>query len=74
MSKHGKRPCGCHVSMIGHMPMSITYCAVHEAAPLLLAAGKRALAEYDERTWTDPASETGPAHDLRVAVNQAEAK
>ncbi len=27
-----KRPCGCHISHIGHQPEQIVYCPLHAAA------------------------------------------
>lgn len=38
--KTGKRPCGCHIEHIGHMPERIAFCAMHEAASDTLEALK----------------------------------
>lgn len=40
--KTGKKPCGCHIERIGHMPAVIVFCPMHEAAEERLeAAGFR---------------------------------
>ena len=39
--------------------------------PELLAALRVCLAEYTKRTWTDPASPTGPAAMIRAAIRTA---
>lgn len=41
--RSGKKPCGCHISRIGHLPASIVYCRMHEQAESLLRRSRSAL-------------------------------
>lgn len=41
--KTGKKACGCHISSIGHMPASVSFCLMHEQAEGLLRRARAAL-------------------------------
>lgn len=42
--------------------------AMLAAAPMMLEALRLALAEYEARTWTDPASPNSPASKIKSAI------
>jgi len=77
--KTSKKPCGCHVEDIGHMPARIQFCPMHEASPILLRALEELLIRsenmarllVDEGYGLHDAQDPNPFVNAHLAINQA---